>query len=437
MKVFLTGSLVNRLKRFRFDSRGLLAVLKPFGFKLSLAVITFSIGIGSVWLLVRRWSRRPASKAAIAVQTLPVATSPLSVLKPVGELPETLSRNSGASIQFFDDKYGFVSMNGKLWRTTEGGFDWRMMFSVQPRPDEYPPWLGQFKFIDAEHGWLVSNQTLYKTEDAGLHWQIIDQPIEYNVRDLAPVGITDFALLPDGQHAWIIGTEYRSLKKGEEYYHTRYSTADGKKVMTPLVYYTGNAGRTWTRQSLPGNAYELWTIEAFDEDHAWATELAGTFYFRDGKWSDSNTTESPESQNMEEGCLTSYIGAPTNAPDSFFFIDANNGWITNTNGFWGRTTDGGEHWQDVPGDGLSGGGQSGGLWQTTRGMTVHFFDKVNGYGLDGDGFLRRTSDGGATWEMIDKSMIFTDLFAHDPKNVWVASSAGIFKVPSKSTSGSE
>lgn len=435
MKVFLTGCRADRLRRFRLDSRRRLAALKPIGLRLSLALLTFSIGIGSVWLLVRRWSGPRGSKAAMVVQTLPAVTSPLSVLKPVGELPETLSRNRGASIQFFDDKYGFVSMNGKLWRTTEGGFDWRMVFSVQPRPDEYPPWLGQFKFIDADRGWLVSNETLYQTKDGGLHWQVIEQPIEYNDRDLAPVGITDFALLPDGQHAWIIGTEYRTLNAGEEYYHTRYSTSDSKKVISPLVYYTANAGRTWTRQSLPGNAYELWTIEAFDQKHAWAAGLAGTFYFRDGKWSDSNTTDSPESNNMEEGCLTAYIGAPTNAPDSFFFIDAKTGWITNTNGFWGQTTDGGAHWRDVPSDGLSGSGTSGGLWQTTRGMTVHFFDKLKGYGLDGDGFLRRTSDGGMTWEMIDKSMVFTDLFAHDPKNVWVVSNAGIFKLSDKTTGG--
>lgn len=402
--------------------------MKRFAFRLTIAVLTFTVGIASVWLLVRRWSRHRAQKAVEVVQITNAATLPLAILKPVGELPESLSPDYGASIQFFDDEHGFVSMNGKLWRTTDGGFMWRMVFSVQPRSDAYSPWLGPFQFIDAQRGWLLSNETLYKTDDGGLSWRIVKQPIEYSAADGLPVGPNDFALLPDGRHAWIIGTKYRKLNANEDSYHTRYSTSDSKKVIAPLVYYTANGGRSWSYQPLPGKAYDLWTIEAYDRDHAWAAGIAGTFCFQSGKWRESNPTDSGNENYAGDECLAAYIGAPTNAPDSFFFTDANNGWITNTNGFVGHTTDGGRHWQDEPGDSLIGSGNSGGFWQTTCGITIRFFDKIHGYGIDGDGFLRRTSDGGLTWEMFDRSQVFTDLFALDPEHVWVVSKEGIFKI---------
>ncbi|MEW6213244.1 MAG: hypothetical protein AB1631_33415, partial [Acidobacteriota bacterium] len=80
-------------------------------------------------------------------------------------------------------------------------------------------------------------------------------------------------------------------------------------------------------------------------------------------------------------------------PIEIFFLDSQSGWMSNSNGHLGRSTDGGKTWADILNPATV--WEKYPMWPFFQ--KLFFADSMNGWGLDNRGDLYKTSDGGQTW----------------------------------------
>lgn len=96
-----------------------------------------------------------------------------------GEFPTYTTKDGGlnwsktmhnfTSITFLDSLVGFAIENGSVYRSLDGGNNWKQI-SEQP---EFFTSLGfNMTFTDTSHGWIWSYFDLYRTSDGGRTWQI-------------------------------------------------------------------------------------------------------------------------------------------------------------------------------------------------------------------------------------------------------------------------
>jgi photosystem II stability/assembly factor-like uncharacterized protein len=411
--------------------------MKRLAFWLAVGMLTFAFGVAAVWILVRLYQLRSPRPLGTHVGT-PRGIGhkiepPVTKLEKFSDLPEPMKEHTYASIQFVNTRVGWLTLNNGLWRTRDGGEEWDRVFSGEYGDDPFIQ-LGRTQFINANEGWMVASFNLYKTEDGGDTWRVVPQPIPFSTGSHAPAGIYDVSMLKDGNHGWILGNHYRRLSSedlGGVGCPPRFCDYEGKRLDSSLVYFTSNGGRSWTREELPYQWLEtIDALYAFDAEHAWAAGQAGTFYRHGGKWHPTAANRINSEEVPDGHCLDHYYGAPTDQPSGFFFVNARTGWIANTNGYLGSSTDGGRTWTDLS-DELGGVGQSGGLWQSTMGMEMYFSNAKEGWGIDGNRFLRKTGDGGATWQLVDDTMPLNDMFFLDPNHGFLVSEDGIFRIPTE------
>ena len=214
-------------------------------------------------------------------------------------------------------------------------------------------------FPDPLRGWAVGEAgTIVHTSDGGATWTL-------------QAGGTDFELaevvFTDANNGWAVG---------------KFGT----------ILHTSDGGRTWEHQadsSITLNR-SLIAVSFVDELTGWAFTERGSFMLatRDG-----GKTWSRE-----------FLSNTSNRSD-VFFIDADRGWVSQSQGGVLRTTDGGESWI------LERGGTG-----PTIGTTQVFFlnDElgwISGWRSKGqefefalrlsDGMIARTTDGGRSWERHD------------------------------------
>lgn len=412
--------------------------MKRLAFRIAVAALTFFIGIATTKV---PYQEQHLNTISTLKQELPIREIKLSPeiesqhidnpisdkFEKVGDLPVALDENDLSSLQFIDERNGWLSINGKLWRTRDSGKHWQLIFTSPKTSDDRHGWLSRFVFINSRTGWLVSSYKLYKTEDGGSHWNEINQPIPYNYKEGLPVGLANFMFLKDGKHGWVVGDRYRAVTRKERelfgYPHPRYSSIDSKRVLTSLIYYTEDGGRSWTQQPLTSGWYDIDNIYALDSSHAWASGLAGFFYLENGRWIHVKSGDIDDKGNPLVGSLDVAIGAPTDYPCSIYFVNSKVGWLTNSNGYVGKSVNGGRSWTDVTGQ-FGGQQYSSSRWN----VRVYFANTSNGLGLDRDGKLRTTTDSGVTWTVVDKNAVFSDAFFLDAKHGWAVSKEGLYRI---------
>ena len=148
-----------------------------------------------------------------------------------------------------------------------------------------------------------------------------------------------------------------------------------------IILHTTDGGAHWRNRSpLAWYAYEFGGIDALDPAHIWT---AGS-----ESWVDSLITGSTDGSTWKTEPSHTYEYLM-----SVDFTDAQNGWVSGTNGALLHTTDGGAHWAKAP------------TWDGARGddlWAVDFTDAQHGWIAGGNaatltGFIYRTTDGGQTW----------------------------------------
>lgn len=353
----------------------------------------------------------PAAPATVAVSS--------SINAPIVALPGLVF------IQMADEKNGWGITDTKVVRTDDGGVTWH---DVTP-PN--PPALGysvRAKFTDEMHGWLLaassSDQTagkLYRTSDGGANWESISVPFAS--------GELHFI---DSNNGWAMA----SLGAGAGSMGIAiFQTTDGGKTWTQT--YTNDPNQTGAGNSLPlGGIKDGMTVT--DMQNAWIggiTYAAGVVYLYQTsdaghswnlnpvpvpagyeqaefetigpKFVSSADAYLPVHISSQNGVMLAvYIShdgganwalTPTMIPQGGLmdFVSTADGFVWNASAFY-ATHDGAQTWTLVTPDAAFG--------ENFAGMD--FVSPTTGFVLTNDvtntRALYKTTDGGATWIILEK-----------------------------------
>lgn len=184
---------------------------------------------------------------------------------------------------------------------------------------------------------------------------------------------------------------------------------------------TVDHGSTWTEQTAPANA-SLEAVYFTDHLHGWAVGSSiigqgftpGIYY----------TTDGGENWNLPDS-VENHIMMPVNLYD-VHFSSGSNGWAVGASSGYGpillKTTDGGRNWHDSTNN-------MGHVdYTSVEFRAVHVFSATEAVAAGTQGWIVRTTDGGATWDSIgstDERMTdFRDLFFINQNTGWVVGQSG-------------
>jgi photosystem II stability/assembly factor-like uncharacterized protein len=272
------------------------------------------------------------------------------------------------SVFFVDERRGWAAgSKGALLSTSDGGATWELR--KPPTEDA----LRDIFFQDAETGWLVCERSIFKpmekeesvsyllkTTDGGANWLRVEVTRDADV-DLKLVGLR-FA---DREHGWVYGE-------------------------MGALFFTGDGGRTWTRQRVP-TRHLLLGASFQDAQTGWlsgggmtvlktsdggATWRAGTVFLpTDGGGAGRPGQSEPETRQVSGRRLY-----------AVWFATPARGWAVGGEGVIVATTDGGLTWRP----------QKSGVGDDL--YDVKFFDGSEGWVVGRGGTMLHTTDGGRTWE---------------------------------------
>ncbi len=317
--------------------------------------------------VVRVWSgqRIGAQPSPLSVAQMRDGAIPASFrVQRVGDVPPDIRDSRGdLHVQFVNETRGWLSAGKKFWRTVDGGQHWLFVYDASPDS------IRQFEFIDAVTGWMLTTARLYKKDD----------------------------FIP-----------------------SRYLSPDEKRVLRGVIFYTEDGGENWQRQLLAPSWGNLTVLFALDDEHAWAAGTAGGFYLTTGKWKAMNSDGAKAEGRPAVKSLDIQIGFPTIGPASIFFLNPSLGWLSNSNGYLARSSDGGKEWQDIfPPVEIQGDPPD----DFTK---VFFTDQMNGWACGYERGLYVTHDGGFSWERENSKIDFKAMYVLSSGEGWAVSQQGLF-----------
>jgi photosystem II stability/assembly factor-like uncharacterized protein len=175
------------------------------------------------------------------------------------------------------------------------------------------------------------------------------------------------ALAPDNLHGWVVCID------------------------TVLILNTSNGGQSWQVQSAPNGSEKFYDVTCVDELQAWTSGHLGQVLHTDNGGLD-------------------WIVLPINLAKNgtrIQFMDANYGWVVGGNGCVGRTTDGGNSWDQnfLP-------------WYKAEYYGISFIDQYEGWIvaglpdslLTGQGYINHSTDGGVNWDSLYESTGYQDFY---------------------------
>lgn len=402
--------------------------MRRFIFRCVIACLTFLVGTAVTTVFHHRHSAGSCLNGQVIVKPDWEAQSqyskPASIsITRIGSLPVSIDEYRVPSLQFVNEQEGWLAYKDKLWRTRDGGISWKNVFTAQDDNEIREPWIREFQFIDERTGWLIASDKMYRTQDGGDSWKLSFRIANRRFDE----DISAFEFLKDGKHGWMVLSLYRPLSEQERklglYPHTRYALGDGSQGLYAAIYYTEDGGRNWRRQPSPQDWGYISELHALDSRHAWAAGIAGTFYLKNGRWLYARADETDAEGYELANSLTVAIGAPTYEPISLYFVNPKVGWLINSDGYLGKSIDGGKTWHDVS----SVFGSTNDLLPRWN-MRVYFSDGSKGVGIDGDGRLIETDDGGVSWEVVDKVNQFSAMYFPDKERGWAVSNEHLFRI---------
>jgi photosystem II stability/assembly factor-like uncharacterized protein len=400
----------------------------------AIALLTFTLGVmlvlASAYLTIRPGGPPPppcnpveATPAPAPAEQTPAKDETQSEPFPdwlvkVGELPEhDAGETQGFSIAFVSQSVGWLANGAKLWRTTDGGAHWELVYSKGKASWLDPEAIDEFKFINPADGWMLANNHLYRTHDGG---RTLGMPKVDGY-------FTTLDFLPGGKVGWMGGSVCGPLWKDESAANRFYCSAPENIASFAAVFVTRDGGRTWRRQPVSRLTGTIGHLRMRSERSGFAIGQAGAFRYEGGRWLDaeSQMPHDDEGQSMYgERCLDIVIGMPTYCPVSFHFTDDKHGWLSNSDGYLCRTGDGGRTWVDI-----SRGAEEG---QPVDAPVPPFFTDFyigadgSGMALDTDGDLQLTGNGGVTWARATEREAFVGMFALDAERVWLIGADGVY-----------
>jgi photosystem II stability/assembly factor-like uncharacterized protein len=390
-------------------------------------VLAVGIGLASCGNNVGRTSPREqagheAAKPAIASSGDQLPPGIFRTGKsPIFDTQIPAGRDRWAQLLFIDKQTGCFGAGNHVWWTHDGGDSWHLVSDFDGKEVE------DLQFSDHLYGWAlvldnpkefgVTPPHLYETADGGRSWERLPQPETPGFSGLI---ISRLALLPNSLEAWVGGTENRPItdreRKENDLPATRLSSGDGQGVCV-AIYHSKDRGRTWQRQKAPrdwGNLNDLYILDA---GHGWACGLWFSLRLVGDRW---RIIE--EESFGQPHCLVAETGAPPIEPMTIYFLNHKLGWISNANGYVGRSTDGGVSWSDIC---KLKAGQAGIPAYFTL---IHFCTPLVGFALNSEQTLWRTEDSGVTWRPIPIADRIAGAFFLDSENGWAVGNNNTYRI---------
>ena len=320
-------------------------------------------------------------------------------------------------VQFLNERDGWVSTGRKLWKTTDAGASWELTFDGGTSKLGFSRNISDLQFVSADLGWVLTFEELRKTTDGGRTWRLLPNP-------LSDGWLRSFKFLKDGKIGWVGGGLYRNLGE-EEGTTNRFYARDGtKRGLFAAVFRTDDGGETWRSQPVSRAAGDIGGFYFLDQRHGWAFGEAGDFYLKDGNWWQSQSGDVDDREDPVVKCEEIAIGGPTYCPIAEHFVDPLVGWLANSNGYIGKSTDGGVTWTDIAS--LRAEGPNYGLPPAIG--QFYFFNASTAWGLEWQGNLRTTLNGGATWTPTRLGFEFEHMYFHDAGHGWAVSKDALFRI---------
>lgn len=305
---------------------------------------------------------------------------------------EIASPDAGYALQFIDENIGFIAGdNGAAHKTVDGGETWSWIGADGRRSGND---LFGIYFLNENVGFATGLKgRILRTYNGGNSWE--NYSITYNTISEIEISSqqTVFALVGNdvlkslnrgaewvNQGSVINGQKTRSISFIDD--KIGYAIAGGTpgtSAASDLIYKTLDGGVTWSRQNqneieLASNGLNV--IKFIDENVGFINSFRRNTY-----------------KTNDGGITWQLIPSLNHVIREFYFIDSNVGYAINSrnsNGRVFRTSDGGDNWELVyerDGHDI---------------YALHFIDSQVGYIIgDPDVELRKTRDGGNSWEEID------------------------------------
>jgi photosystem II stability/assembly factor-like uncharacterized protein len=325
-------------------------------------------------------------------------------------------------VQFLNERDGWVTTGRKLWKTTDAGATWECTFDGGLDQFKFSRDIYDFQFVSAKLGWVLTFDQLRKTTDGGRTWRLLSNP-------LSDGWLRSFKFLKDGKVGWVGGGLYQDLGEGEET-PNRFHHAVLNRGLFAAAFRTEDGGETWRNEPVSQSPGDIFRFYFLDQDHGWAIGQAGDFYLKDGKWCQSlsgdvdGRDEAKDEEDSPVKCEEIAIGGPTYCPVAVFFVDNRVGWLSNWNGYVGKSTDGGVTWSDL----VNLGAEDSNYCLPPAITAFHFLDTTTALALDSHGNIRTMSDGGTTWTRLDLNVGLTYMYFLDAGHGWAVSNDALYRI---------
>ena len=218
--------------------------------------------------------------------------------------------NSGVQVEVLDDRNAWILETMSIWRTEDGGINWRKVFSSDSTNTKGQPTWGSF--LGSNTAWISGTSgEVYETNDAASTWRTQTLMTNGDFRDV---------YFLNEQTGWLVG--YVGGETGTQLYRTE----DG--------------GKSWRKYLISDTSIE--SVYFFDSNQGWA---AGSKAAPKGAKAPIqsvllHTRDGGQSWNQVE------LRNEEPAFDDVHFTNAATGWLIGRNTIY-RTADGGTSWQAI------------------------------------------------------------------------------------------
>ena len=256
-------------------------------------------------------------------------------------------------------------------------------------------------FINNTTGFVCGSNVICRSTDGGNTWQKVYQSAAPQFVNIAMGSATNAVFVTNGgpQKMFVTsdgGNSFDSVVIADN------SISDAFFVSPTVAYAIGqkcwkstNGGRNWTSLfDLSSGGYK--SLHFLNEQTGWCAGTGGVFYTSNGgvNWTPQTVS-----------------GFSFNATGNVYFVDANNGYISDETSV-GKSTNGGGTWTKV---------------YTFDGgyHDLHFITPLSGYVTDGYSIFK-TIDGGASWTKVVRVASFGIIELHftDANHGWATGGAG-------------
>jgi photosystem II stability/assembly factor-like uncharacterized protein len=291
---------------------------------------------------------------------------------------------AATNIQCVSEKVCWIFTAEQLWRSENGGENWKSVFLGSASQGPY-----QYHFISESLGWRYSAGTISKTLDGGMTW--IDQASPLSGQN----GNVQFLVFKNLNEGWLAGGLYRPLTKEEERIGVPNNQKDpgGKRVLEEAIYRTADGGATWQREPLsPESSGRIIRLVVSPEGPAVALGEYNFYYFdhRHKSWKPAILNPACVGKRYSDD---DYGTQPVCASVSKHMV------VALDDGGLVQSDDGGRTWCDLMHPGELYLGEARGYF-----VDLHFDKAEHGWALSGNLQLYETNDGGRSWKLANSEL---------------------------------